>query len=94
MDDRGRVALPARYRDMLGSSVVLSQGPDGCLEVYAPDEYARRAEELTAGSTGRQRDRRCTEIKRDARIASLRTGTKTLAMKTISASGHMPCVRK
>jgi MraZ protein len=26
--------------------------------VYAPDEYARRADELTSGSTGRQRDRR------------------------------------
>jgi MraZ protein len=58
MDDRGRIALPARYRDILGSSVIVSQGPDGCLDVYAPDAFEHKAERILSDSTTRQRDRR------------------------------------
>ena len=58
MDDRGRIALPSRYRDMLGSSVIVSQGPDGCLELYPQDEFERKAERILSDATGRQRDRR------------------------------------
>lgn len=78
MDDRGRVALPSRYRDMLGSSVIVSQSADGCLELYPQDEFERKAERILSGATGRQRDRRLgraffggaaeTEIDRQGRI--------------------------
>ena len=58
VDDRGRVAVPARYRDTLGPSVILSKGPDGCLEVYSPAEFQKKAERLLNGAAAQQKDRR------------------------------------
>ena len=58
VDERGRVAVPARYRDALGPSVILSKGPDGCLEINSPSEFQKKAERLLNGATARQKDRR------------------------------------
>ncbi len=58
VDARGRVAIPVRYRDALGPIVVVAKGPDGCLEVYAPQDYDSKAERMLAGAAERQKDRR------------------------------------
>lgn len=58
VDDRGRVAIPSRYRGMLGSTVIISKGPDPCLEVYTPEAYEQRANHLLSGMGDRQNDRR------------------------------------
>ena len=58
VDERGRLAIPVRYRAALAPIVVLAKGPDGCLEVYTPQEFERKAGHLLAGATNRQRDRR------------------------------------
>ncbi|MFQ5878611.1 MAG: division/cell wall cluster transcriptional repressor MraZ [Dehalococcoidia bacterium] len=44
VDDRGRVALPARYRHLFTDGVVMAQGPEGCVEVYTVREYEQMAE--------------------------------------------------
>jgi len=36
LDERGRLALPARYRHEFTDGVVLTLGPEGCIEVYTP----------------------------------------------------------
>ena len=41
LDDRGRVAIPARYRHEFVGGVVLTLSPEGCLEVY-PRTASRR----------------------------------------------------
>ena len=56
VDDKGRVALPARYRHEFAEGVVLALQPEGCVEVYptkaydlVSEEYAREPITLLRG---------------------------------------------
>ena len=48
LDDKGRLFLPAKYRDELAGGVVITkgQGQERCLYVFPKDEFARIAEAL------------------------------------------------
>ncbi len=48
VDDRGRVAIPARYRHLFSEGAVLLLGPEGCVEVYSPQGYEQAAALVTA----------------------------------------------
>ena len=51
IDEKGRVLLPAKYRDELGDTVVLARGGDGQINVFPKahfDEMERRIEETGA----------------------------------------------
>lgn len=39
LDDKGRLTLPARFRDRLASGVVVTRGLDGCLFVFTKEEW-------------------------------------------------------
>jgi MraZ protein len=39
IDDRGRVSLPARYRNELTGKIILTMSVDGCIEVYTQDGF-------------------------------------------------------
>lgn len=44
LDDRGRIALPSRYREVLVDLLVhFVKSPDGCVEVYPPAAFDRKA---------------------------------------------------
>jgi MraZ protein len=62
LDDKGRLFLPAKYRDELAGGVVMTkgQGQERCLYVFTKDEFARIAEaQRTEGETTQAvRDRR------------------------------------
>lgn len=58
MDEKGRVALPARFRERLADGLVMTRGQENCVSVFALPEFTRRSEELSrVPSTGpRMRD--------------------------------------
>lgn len=58
IDGRGRLPIPARYRDAFVDGVILVQGPEGCVEVYTPSGYEAWANFLTKERPNRQRGRR------------------------------------
>ena len=58
LDDKNRLTLPARLRELLGDRVVVTVGLDGCLEAYAQDEWSTQ--------TGRIRD--LDSLSREARL--------------------------
>lgn len=39
IDDKGRLIMPAKFRDDLGEKFVVTKGLDGCLFVYEMDEW-------------------------------------------------------
>ena len=39
IDDRGRVSLPARYRNEFAGGVILTAGADGCIDVYTEEGH-------------------------------------------------------
>jgi MraZ protein len=41
LDDKGRVILPARFRDDLGGGVVITRGQERCLYVFSQTEFER-----------------------------------------------------
>ncbi|WEG10154.1 division/cell wall cluster transcriptional repressor MraZ [Microbacterium horticulturae] len=46
LDDKGRVILPAKFRDDLGAGVVVTRGQERCLYVFATDEFERIHERI------------------------------------------------
>ncbi len=46
LDPKGRVILPARFRDRLASGLVFAPGQDRCIDVYPLTAFERRVEEL------------------------------------------------
>ena len=58
LDNRGRLAVPARYRDAFADGGVLVPSADGCLELYPSDSYDETAQSLTAENRNHRRARR------------------------------------
>ncbi len=52
LDEKGRLALPARYRDELSGGVVITPGQERCLYVFTPAEFATKASEMASKPTG------------------------------------------
>lgn len=48
VDDKGRLALPAKFRSLLAKGAVITRGLDHCLFVYAAAEWKKLAEKLAA----------------------------------------------
>ena len=47
VDEKGRVALPAKFRKSLTDGVVVTKGLDPCLHIYPMEQWRRVAEKLT-----------------------------------------------
>ena len=52
VDAKGRVAVPARFRDRLSGELVLTRGNDRCLYLFTQDSWEPLAAKLNALPTG------------------------------------------
>ena len=46
LDDKGRLFLPAKFRDRLAGGLVVTRGQERCLYVFPMDEFLRVAESV------------------------------------------------
>lgn len=46
IDAKGRMIVPAKFRELLGDVFVVTQGLDGCLFVYPDEEWKKFVKEL------------------------------------------------
>ena len=46
MDAKGRMALPTKFREQLGTGFVITIGLEGCLYVYSAEEWDKFTEQL------------------------------------------------
>lgn len=46
LDDKGRLILPAKFRDELAGGVVITKGQERCLYVFTSAEFGRIADQL------------------------------------------------
>jgi MraZ protein len=56
LDGKGRIILPARFREQLNVAYVTSE-TDGCLAIWPPEEFQERAREMKERSRGSAEDR-------------------------------------
>jgi MraZ protein len=57
IDEKKRLALPAKFRKELGKTVVVTRGFDGCLVVYSQKKWETVMEELKKISSNRAEGR-------------------------------------
>ncbi|MDO5392100.1 MAG: division/cell wall cluster transcriptional repressor MraZ [Eubacteriales bacterium] len=48
IDAKGRLIIPAKFREALGEEFILTKGLDGCLSIYPMDEWESFEEKLKA----------------------------------------------
>lgn len=48
IDAKGRIILPAKFRDKIGDSLVVSRGLDGCLSIYPLEKWQQISDKLTS----------------------------------------------
>lgn len=41
LDAKGRLIIPAKFREELGNKMIVTQGLDGCLSIYTPESWAK-----------------------------------------------------
>lgn len=46
LDDKGRLFLPAKFRDQLTEGLVVTRGQERCLTVWTPESFGRLTERL------------------------------------------------
>lgn len=54
LDPKNRITLPSRLRSKISTSVILSKGFEGCLELRVPEEFDQYAKSLTTLSNTRK----------------------------------------
>lgn len=47
IDDKGRLAVPKKFREALGDAPVITRGLDACLFLYTREEWEKIAEKLS-----------------------------------------------
>ncbi len=62
LDDKGRLILPARFRDELSSGLVITKGQERCLVVWPVDSFNHYAASLRAASPTQERARRYSRV--------------------------------
>jgi MraZ protein len=51
LDDKGRIFLPAKYRDRMAGGLVVTRGQERCLFIYPMDEFVTVAEQMRQAPT-------------------------------------------
>lgn len=54
LDGKGRLAMPARLREELGGSFIVTKGLDGCLYVYPQEQWQKECAKLAALPTSKK----------------------------------------
>lgn len=62
VDDKGRLFLPAKFRERLGSPFVVTKGLDGCLFIYPLREWEVISQRLQEMTTSRSDARAFTRL--------------------------------
>lgn len=57
LDEKGRLILPAKFRDRLAEGLVVTKGQEHCLYVFPMDEFQRVHEAISLAPTGSKQTR-------------------------------------
>lgn len=55
VDAKGRLIVPAKFREQLGDQFVVTKGVDGCLYVYSQEEWETHRGEVPRSQSDNKR---------------------------------------
>lgn len=62
IDSKGRLTIPAKFKDQLAGGLVVTRGLDGCLWIYSREEWQKVAEKIAKLSMTNTEARRFTRF--------------------------------
>ena len=62
LDDKGRIILPAKFREHLADGLVMTKGQERCIVIWPNEAFATYAEQLRARSTNNEKVRAYTRV--------------------------------
>ena len=62
MDPKGRISLPSKFRESLRAGVHLTLGQEGCIYVFAPDEWSKEKQRVEERALANQSNRGYTRV--------------------------------
>ncbi|MFB9378882.1 division/cell wall cluster transcriptional repressor MraZ [Kineococcus gynurae] len=62
LDEKGRLILPAKFRDQLSEGLVITKGQDRCLYVFTTEEFEAMYEGMRAAPLGLKASRDYTRV--------------------------------
>ena len=62
LDEKGRLILPAKFRDGLGDGLVMTKGQERCIVIWPAESFQEYAESLRARSTNNEKVRAYTRV--------------------------------
>ena len=65
LDERGRIAIPARYRPAFVDGGVLRRGPEGCVEMYTQDTFDAEVQRRLGSENGTNRTAEARAVRRE-----------------------------
>jgi MraZ protein len=57
LDDKGRLFLPAKYRDRMAGGLVVTRGQERCLFIFPMDEFVKVADQMRQAPTSSRKAR-------------------------------------
>ena len=57
IDEKGRLAIPVKFRSALTAGAVVTRGIDRCLSLYTKDEWEKKAQQFAALPTAQKNSR-------------------------------------
>lgn len=62
LDDKGRLILPAKFRELLGDGLVMTKGQERCVVIWPKDQFSTYAESLRQRSQNNEKVRAYTRV--------------------------------
>lgn len=62
LDEKGRVILPAKFRDVFVSGLVITRGQDNCLLVFSASQFKAKADSISQAPITNQAARNYTRV--------------------------------
>jgi MraZ protein len=62
LDEKGRLILPAKFRDGLTDGLVMTKGQERCVVIWSQDEFSRYSESLRTRSQNNEKVRAYTRV--------------------------------
>ena len=96
LDEKGRLILPAKFREPLTDGLVMTKGQERCVVIWPTEQFDVYAEGLRTRSQNNEKVRAYTRCKRCGRARSVyrKFGLCRVCLRELAHAGEIPGLTK